>query len=174
MKKKILISILLVISCSYLFAQSKIKCDACVFLNPDFKGKKALYDRPNGIIIKYLKHNFKEEFYINLDILDKNDSMFYVRAYCHSDGTTIKGWIIKDNIIGIYSRGYIGNPLTLYSQPNLKSKSIYRFNDNISNMYIVIDCIGQWLKVKTRYKGKLYIGWMSPDMQCCNVYSTCS
>jgi len=174
MKNKIIAGIVFILFSTLLYAQNKANCNACVFLDPSFKGAKALYDKPNGKIIKYLKHNLKEEFYINLDILDRIDSMFYVRAYCDFDGTTLKGWIIKDSLIGIYSRGYKGNPLILYYQPNLASKKICSLNANIFAMYIVLDCIGKWLKVKATYKGKFYIGWMSSDMQCCNVYSTCS
>lgn len=41
-------------------------------------------------------------------------------------------------------------------------------------MYIVVGCSGDWLKVK-RIKGdKIYTGWLSPEMQCDNPYSTCS
>ena len=42
------------------------------------------------------------------------------------------------------------------------------------NVYQVLDFEGKWLKVQVRIKGKIYVGWMSPEMQCANPYSTCS
>ncbi len=40
--------------------------------------------------------------------------------------------------------------------------------------YIFVDFQGHWLKVKIKINGKYHIGWLSPDQQCANVYSTCS
>jgi len=173
MKTLISTSIFLILFCSTLFAQQKPKCDTSAFLSLDFKGKKSIYDKPSGKVIRFLKQDFKNEDYITFEIIDKNDSMFYVSASYEIAGFISKGWIKKDCNIGIYSRAY-DTPLKLYTNPNTTSKISCIIKEYNPNMYIVIDCIGQWLKVKTIYKGKLYIGWMSPDMQCCNVYSTCS
>lgn len=173
MKNILLSSILLIVSCSILWAQTTPKCNASVFLSIDFKGKKCLYAKPNSKMIRFLKQDFKNEDYITFKIIDKNDSMFYVSASYEIGGFISKGWIKKDKNIGIYSRAY-NAPLKLYSKPSETSKICSIIKEYNPNMYIVIDCIGKWLKVKTIYKGKLYIGWMSPDMQCCNVYSTCN
>ena len=42
------------------------------------------------------------------------------------------------------------------------------------NMYEVIDFEGKWLKIKAKINGKKYEGWIPPEEQCCNVYSTCN
>ncbi len=173
MKNRTLIIILLTCSCSYVFTQNKQKCEACVFLDPNFKGTKALYDKPNGKIIKIVQHNFKEEDYIGFEILYRNDSMFYVSAYYAIKGFISKGWIKKDKHIGIYSSAY-NCSLKLYIKPTKKSRISYIIKEYDPKMLIVIDCFRNWLKVKTTVRGKIYIGWMSRDMQCCNVYSTCS
>ena len=47
-------------------------------------------------------------------------------------------------------------------------------NEYNPEMYEVVDFEGKWLKVKTKINGKNYEGWLSPEMQCSNVYSTCS
>lgn len=173
MKSKLLTSILfLIFWASTIFCQNNIKCNAYVFLNPDFKGTKALYDKPNGKIIKYLQHNFNEEDYIGFKILDKNDSMFYVSANYEIKGFIAKGWIKKDKNIGIYSRAYDCS-LKLYSKPNISSKINYTIKQYDPNMYVVVDCCGKWLKIKKIYNGVSHSGWISPDMQCSNVYSTC-
>lgn len=172
--QKIIIGIVFILCNSFLFAQSNIKYKACVFLNIDFKGAKPLFDKPGGKTIKYLKNDFKNEKCIVFTILDKNDSMFFVHAQDALDNKFIaKGWIKKDKNIGIYSRAY-SSALKLYNAPNKASKVNCIINEYNPEMYIVIDCIGEWLKVKTTLHGKLFIGWMAPDMQCCNVYSTCS
>lgn len=174
MKNKILVFFVFIICNSCLFAQNDLKCNACVFLNIDFKGAKPLFDKPCGKTIKYLKHKLKDENYVTLRILNKNDSMFYVKAEYAIDGELIaNGWIRKDMNIGIFSRAY-NNPLKLYSTPDKASKVNCIINDYNPEMYVVIDCIGEWLKVKIVLHRKKFIGWMSPDMQCCNVYSTCS
>lgn len=41
-------------------------------------------------------------------------------------------------------------------------------------MYEVIDFEGKWLKIKAKINGKKYVGWIPPEEQCCNVYSTCN
>jgi hypothetical protein len=157
-----------------LFAQTNTKCNACTFLNTEIKGEKALFDKPGGEIINYQKHNLEGKNYYNLIILDKNDSMFYALVEYAIDGEFItKGWIKKDRNIGIYSRAY-NEPLKLYCEPNESSKVNCIIKEYNPEMYIVTDCVGEWLKVKTIFHGKEYTGWMSPTMQCCNVYSTCS
>lgn len=174
MKNKILICVVFIMCSTCLFAQSNTKCNACVFLNIDFIGVKPIFDKPGGMIIKYMKHTLEDENYYNLIILDKNDSMFYVQAQSAIDDEFIaKGWIRKDKDIGIYSRAY-ADPLKLYSAPDDSSKLSCLLNEYNPEMYMVIDCIGQWLKVRTFLHEKEYIGWMSPVMQCCNVYTTCS
>ena len=121
MKNKILISLSLIICCSFLFAQNNTKCNASAFLSINFKGKKQLYDKPNGKIIKYIKQDMKNEDYITLEIIDKNDSMFYVSANYEIGGFISKGWIKKDKNIGIYSRAY-NCLLKLYTKPNENSE----------------------------------------------------
>ena len=42
--------------------------------------------------------------------------------------------------------------------------------DNIE----VLDFENNWLKIKFNYKGRSYNGWLPPEMQCANPYTTCS
>ena len=137
----------------------------------DYKGSKLLYDEPGGRVVKKLKHDFANEDFIVFSIINKNDSMFQVAAYYSIKGYIGKGWIKKDKHLGIYSRAYSQN-LVLYSAPSKKSKIVYNKEDSYE-VYIVTDYQGQWLKVKITLRGKTYEGWMPPEMQCSNVYSTC-
>jgi hypothetical protein len=174
-----MIDMIRIIMCLFLFNYAysiqnveRFKID--VFLDINYEGEKLLYDKPGGKIIYELKHNTNEVDFIGFTILNKNDSMFYVSVQHAIDGELLmKGWIKKDEHICVYSRAY-NNPLKLYDLPQNTSEVSCVIEEYNPDSYIVIDCEGQWLKVKTVFKGIEYSGWMSPEMQCSNVYSTCS
>ena len=150
---------------------------ATVFLDIDFTGEIYVYDKPDGKIIKTLKNNIEETNFVMLDLLQKNDSMFYVIAYNSLEEDTItRGWIMKSHHLGIYSRMYTPeiDPLILYKNPNDTLQIVVKDTVYNPDVYEVIDFEGKWLKVKTKINGKNYEGWLSPEMQCSNVYSTCS
>lgn len=150
---------------------------ATVLLDIDFTGEIYVYDKPDGKIIKTLKNNIEETNFVMLDLLQKNDSMFYVIAHNSLEEDTItRGWIMKSHHLGIYSRMYTPeiDPLILYENPNDTLQIVVKDTVYNPKMYEVVDFEGKWLKVKTKINGKNYEGWLSPEMQCSNVYSTCS
>lgn len=150
---------------------------ATVFLDIDFTGEIYVYDKPDGKIIKTLKNNIEETNFVMLDLLQKNDSMFYVIAYNSLEEDTItRGWIMKSHYLGIYSRMYTPeiDPLILYKNPNDTLQIVVKDTVYNPEVYEVMDFEGKWLKVKTKINGKNYEGWLSPEMRCSNVYSTCS
>lgn len=145
-----------------------------VFLDIDFSGKIQIFDKPEGRVIKTLKNNINEGDFIMFDLLEKNDSMFYITAYSSLDNTLItKGWIYKNNHIGIYSSTYNRN-FILYKIPYNEKEIIAIDKKYNPNIYEVIDFEGKWLKIKAKINGKKYVGWIPPEEQCCNVYSTCN
>lgn len=83
------------------------------------------------------------------------------------------GWIHIGEHIGIYSRAYTV-PLKLYVEPNDTSKVQSIIEEYDPGLYTVIDCKNDWLKVRRVLHGRIYVGWMAPEMQCPNPYSTCS
>lgn len=143
-----------------------------IFMDIDYDGIKYLYNTPGGRVIKKLQHNIEGEDFILFSIIGRNDSMFHVKAYYSMKGYISDGWIKKDKHLGIYSRAYDRN-LKLHKEPNTKSSIICEERYK-PEMYIVIDSYGQWLKIKVVINGKEHKGWISPEMQCANVYSTCS
>lgn len=145
-----------------------------VFLDIDFSGKIQIFDKPNGTIIKTLKNNIHEGDFIMFDLSEKNDSMFYITAYSSLDNTLItKGWIYKNNHIGIYSSTYNRN-FILYKIPYNEKEIIAIDTAYNPNMYEVIDFEGKWLKIKAKINNTDYEGWIPPEEQCSNVYSTCN
>lgn len=152
--------------------EEECSCNSAAFIDIEYKGPIPLYDKPDGKVITYMKHDFANESFIHFEITKKKGKMIHIKAYT-IDLVYPHGWINIDSHIGIYSRAYNGG-LKLYSSPNDKSAVQSIIQEYDPEMYTVIDCQGEWLKVKRILHGKTYMGWMSPDMQCPNVYSTCS
>lgn len=146
-----------------------------VFLSIDFSGEVQVFDKPNGNIVKTLKNDIGEENFVLFDLLEKNDSMFYVVAYFSLDREfIIRGWIYnKNNNLGIYSSTY-NKPFILYKTPYNRKEVIATEKEYNPNMYEVIDFDDKWLRIRTKINGKIYEGWIPPEEQCCNVYSTCN
>lgn len=179
MDKKIKIYILLLLfifesSLSYSQINSRV-CNSSIFLDIDHKGYISVYDKPSGKVIKQLRNDNDAGNYIIFNIVDKTNTMFCVNASysLDEDSIVVKGWIKKTNSLGIYSRAY-NRPLNLYKNPNRKSSIIISDGKYNPNMYVVIDCCGKWLKIIAVVKGEVYEGWIPPEMQCANVYSTCN
>ena len=143
-----------------------------VFLDLDFTGEVTIFDKSNHVV-KTIKNDIENENYVMFELLQKNDSMFYVIAYWSLDYDVIaKGWINKNNHLGIYSATY-NSDLILYEKPYNQEKIIVTDEYN-SEIYKVTDFDGRWLKISTKIKNKVYSGWIPPEMQCSNVYSTCN
>ena len=155
-----------------MFNSEKSNCS--IIIDPKYKGSVILYNEPSGSVLKKIQHNFSNEDYVVLDIIGKNDSMFYVNANFSIKGLICKGWVKKDNpVLGIYSKAYNGN-LKLYEKPGINSKINCIVKKYTPQLYHVIDCQKNWLLVYIEVYGKKYKGWMDPTMQCDNPYSTCN
>jgi hypothetical protein len=145
-----------------------------VFLDIEFSGEVQVFDKPNGKVVKTLKNNIDEEDFIMFDLLKKNDNMFYIVAYSSlGENVIIKGWIYKNNRLGIFSSTY-NRDFILYKEPNNRKKIVAIDKEYNPDMYEVIDFEGRWLKIKAKINSEIYKGWIPPEMQCSNVYSTCS
>ena len=68
-----------------------------VFLSPDFEGIVEVFDiPPYGKKVKELKNNMEEGDIVMFDLLQKNDSMYYVLAYSGLTNEILAtGWIHK-------------------------------------------------------------------------------
>lgn len=149
-----------------------IGCCASVFFNCESHEKVDIFDNYHNRI-RTLSNDFENENFLLFKLLNKNDSMFHVVAYWALDGKEIaKGWIYRNNDLGIFSAAYTGH-LILYEEPCNKDK-IVAIDEYNPDMYEVVDFCKDWLKIKARINSKLYYGWIPPEMQCWNVYSTCN
>lgn len=160
--------------CSLPVFSQKWECNVTTFLDPEFKGEIAVYENySKEKILGYLKNDESNENIISFQIKKQINDMIYVQAFDLYNTVNIAGWIQFNNYIGIYSRAYQGN-LKLYKSPNIESDINCIIKEYDPEVYTVIGCCKDWLKVKRILHGKTYIGWMSPEMQCANPYSTCS
>lgn len=147
---------------------------ATVFFDIEISGEINVFDKPHGKVIKTLQYDKNDENCIMFDLLEKNDSMYYVVAYTSMFGKLLaKGWIDKDNHLAIYSSIGVGN-FVLYKVPHDKKNILAVEKEYTGDSYNVIDFDGQWLQIEAKINGKTYKGWIPPKEQCSNVYSTCN
>ena len=143
-----------------------------VFLSLNCKMKVPLYSNTSKLkVLKYLSHNFKEEDYLLFTIKNSNDSMYYVEASHAIAGGNVKGWINKSTKVAIFPKAY-NEKLIVYNSFSKKSKKTSL--SNISGELNVLDYKDGWLKVKATVNGKAIAGWLPPESQCSNPYTTCN
>lgn len=145
-----------------------------VFLNIEFEGTVPVFDIPHGKITKYVQNDIEEGDFVMFDLLQKQDSMYYVVAYSGlTDRILAKGWISKKNHLDIYFSTY-DRDLIIYKNANDRKKKMFSDKEYLFDNIEVLDFENNWLKIKFNYKGRSYNGWLPPEMQCANPYTTCS
>lgn len=83
-------------------------------------------------------------------------------------GSTTGEYWVHYSVVGIGTRNYGGERLTLREKPSAKAKAVYSFTDEI--LLRPIDIKGSWVKVKAP-NGK--IGWIHEDWLCSNPLTNC-
>ena len=143
-----------------------------VFLSLDFKNKVTLYNTASKQkVIKQIGHNFEGEDYLSFTIYKSNDSMYFVEASYSISGKNTKGWISKKSKLSVFSKSY-NKKMILYKTYSKKTEEISL--NYISKELEVLNCHDGWLKVKVKLNNKIIIGWLPPEEQCSNPYSTCN
>lgn len=123
-----------------------------------------------------LRNDSAAERFICFSLLGKNKGSYDVIAWDALDDTYIGQGRISDRVpLGIFSRQYNSYeyPNKFYSKPDYGS-SYESDTTYIVDILRVLDCHGRWLKVEYESDGIKKEGWFPPEMQCDNVYSTCS
>ena len=129
----------------------------------------------NGNELGFLQNNEETEDYVSLSIEKDSLQLFYVKAVTEIARTNIEGWIRKANYIGTYARNYEdGQVLNLYEEPNKKSKVQSTVTEWIPDLYTITEFNNNWVFVNVDYEGEKYSGWLEPEMQCPNSYTTCN
>jgi hypothetical protein len=146
--------------------QEKCNCEILLITNSlhkvyadNSKNSKVLYELNNDTI--------KENYFVII-IYEINKKWAKISAYSPNREIKQKGWIQLTNL-GILTSDY---PI-LYNEPDKISSqtNIKNYDYNYLN---ILDCKNNWLKVKYSNKSGIYIGWLPPDNQCANPYTTCN
>lgn len=110
--------------------------------------------------------NVREDTFVNF-------GLFKLRNI--PEKNSVKGWIKKSKLIGVFAKNYsIPQRLNLYVKPSLKSKVNSIIPKWVNQLYIIEKCSSKWAYVKIKYKGQIKEGWLQPDKQCDNPYTTCN
>lgn len=146
---------------------------ASVFLDYNFIENITVFDSI-GQVIKTIKNDIDNENVVTFQLLEKNDSMFHVIAYWSLDQKfLVDGWIYRKNRLRIFSASY-NQDFILYEVPYTRENIVVTQKEYNPQMYEVVDFEGNWLKIRTKIENRIYQGWIPPEMQCSNIYSTCN
>lgn len=157
-----------------LFGQNREKTNTCncnVLLFQ--KQQKVPLLDSKGKVIRYIMNDTITEDYFNINILKLSHNLAFVNASgTLHDTIPQKGWI-KTKYLGIYPSNF--STINLYFKPNKVSKIKAKIIKPEYYPFNILDCNGKWLYIKY-FDGdkKFKEGWLSPEDQCSNPYSTCN
>lgn len=160
------------ISIDSIVEEQRLNNIAIAFVDINFYGEIEVYDNVHRNLAQKIKNDTTTNDFINLVLIDKTDSMYYVIAFSSvTDSILAKGWINRESPIGIYNCMYQGNTV-FFSAPD-SIKVLYVEKDYNPEVYEVVDFSGSWLKVKVSTRNMFIEGWIPRNEQCWNVYTTC-
>ena len=129
-----------------------------------------IYDNANGKVIARLPP--AEEAGHIVKIIDIDGDFLKVEFEFIKE-TNLKskyGWV-KKGTLGLVTRNYDNQKLNLYDKPSLDSStsSVLEKEQIVRVLY----ACNKWAYVETISEGDVKRGWLQPDMQCGNPYTTC-
>lgn len=150
--------------------KQQVGCE--VFFDLNSKDKLIVYnDSKKSKKLKEVTHDFDNEDYIIIKLLSSNDSMYQVDVSYSIAGFVVKGWISRNNSLFVFSRAY-EKDLLLYDSP--KSNSKHRAIEYTVSPLKVIGSNACWLKIEIVHDCTRITGWIPPESQCANPYTTCN
>jgi len=169
--KKITTIILILI----FFSCQSQECNSNGIINWESKREIKIYDKPNGIVTAVLQNDLENENFLKYKIIGTSKDFLKVNIKLEFDNETKIGWIKKRKDVGIYARNYEENiDLILYSKPDKNSNKKSVITEYYPDLYQILDCKNDWLYVKLQINEKIFEGWLQPEMQCPDSYSTCN
>ncbi|MBP3482823.1 MAG: hypothetical protein J6K28_05480 [Alistipes sp.] len=140
----------------------------CVLLTSDCYTK--IFDRPNGAIVDSIVNSPAiDELYV-MDIVKCKNEWFFVEVYLPiSDSISHIGWIRYPNV-GIYMKDL--HNVKLYDRPSYESSVKLEIENAEWGPYVVTGFYGEWLQIELNYFGVKVHGWLPPNNQSSNPYTT--
>jgi len=176
--KSIVIHIIIILVVTFrVMGQEKSQlCNCSVLLDPEFKGSIDVLKNPGGDRLQSIKHNLKEEDLITFEVKQKAQGYFFVIVNFAIAGHIVDGWVKTNDAFGIYGRAFSpGDSLRFRTAPAISAKTKIVIKEYSTKLLPVIDCSPSgWVKVRLRYGERMYEGWLAPEDQCVNPYTTCN
>lgn len=157
------------------------KCECYSFINWENVNKNTFNGQKN------LKKLYKTEIPCENDLYkilkDSSEYFLIKRDDCIINKLDTFGiscqvlWIKKQNIFCSYSRTYNEKSFTIYSLPNINSKKIFnrKLKDNEFNSLMIFkNCFNNWIKVRVKFSGVEYEGWINEKYSCPLHCTTCT
>lgn len=154
------------------FASYAQKCSCDFLINPEYDKSISLYEKPNGKVVKHARHDVVGEAFLTGVLLQDSAGYFKVSLKHNMMKVAYMGWVKKAEYIGTMTKDYSGK-LKLYTNADAKSK-VKVVVKGMNGIYKVTGCKGKWPYVEIIVDGKLYSGWLNPEDQCNNPYTTCN
>lgn len=171
MKAACLFLLVLAVGCQQPAATESTACNCGALLIPNHV-QVPVYDRPNGNVAAQVMNDTLEEDYVVMSIEQYKDQWLKVSAAQAISRKEAEGWL-PAHWAGIYSAIYTG-PLSLYSQPDSGAAVKQVVKEWYNDLWPIVSCQGQWLYVRLKKDGQVSEGWLAPDDQCDNPYTTCN
>ena len=116
-----------------------------------------------------------EEFFILFKLVEHRQNEYKVIAYNGWGQFIDSGYISATSPLRVYDRAYTPEtkPLKFYEEPNSNSKFKAYYKYSIKELE-VLDFSDQWLLVRLENNDTTLSGWLDPDQQCGNVWTTCN
>ncbi len=165
---KALILISLIISLTLNSCSSQENCTCEVLLKTNGLHKVYADNSINSKVLYVLNNDTIKENYFIVIIYQINNKWAKISAYSPNKEIKRKGWIQLSEL-GILTSDY---PV-LYNKQD-KNSSTNKIKDYNYDYLNIIDCNKNWIKVKYMNKTVDYSGWLPPDNQCANPYTTCN
>ncbi|MFC6996154.1 hypothetical protein [Rufibacter roseus] len=146
-----------------------------LLVNPDYTETIRVYEKPEGNLVTTVAHDVEAEDFILLSVTQQTSNFYFAAVSFAVSGKSYKGWIKKGKHIGTYARDYdAATPLTLYKEPSTYAGVSVVASERVSNFLEVTSINEGWVRVKLNMNGRVIQGWLSPEAQCSNPYTTCN
>lgn len=129
-----------------------------------------IYNSPNGVIMDSIVNKpTNDELYV-MEIFEcKNDWFFVDACLPLSDSISYRGWIRYPDV-GIYMKDF--HNVKIYDHPSYDSSVKLELENAEWGPYVVIGVKGMWVQIELDHRGLKVVGWLPPENQSSNPYTT--
>lgn len=124
----------------------------------------AIYKSANGDVLKYIKPD-EEGGWITRVVRSRGN---YLKV--SFEDFKLDGWVKKGSL-SLNTRNYDGRKIFVYKKPDKYSEQVsYLLGEQTVTVW---DACGQWAYIEGKGSSGKVFGWLEPEMQCGNPYTTC-